>query len=324
MRHFCISTLLPVVVACACAAAHAQSYPTHPVTIVSPLPAGASPDVATRAWMNCAEKLAGQPFVLLNKPGANGVVAAAAMRQAPADGYTILLGGMSQTTITPFIFKKQPYDPEKEYQGAAMFGTSPLTMVASAQSGIKSVEDLVAYSKTHNGGVDIGIPAVASPAHLLSAAVASKLGIQSTLVPLAGEAGGITSLLAGQVPVMVFLTGSAAQYIESGKFVPIMNFTEKRLAAMPNVPTAVEALNDPTFVRTAWIGMTTKVGSPPEVVRNVDAWTKSCLQTPEFTQALKNAYFTPQYVSSKEYPEIVRRDIAFWRPWIAKLGISNE
>ncbi len=287
---------------------------------------GASTDVVTRAWMTCAsgDKLAGQPFVLQNKPGANGVVAAQSMRALPNDGYSIMVAGMSQTTITPFTFKKMPYDPEKEFEGAAMFGISSLILVANAQSGIKSVKDLQANAKASPKGIDIGIPAISSPAHLLGAAVAAKLGIQSTLVPVTGEPGGIAALLGNQIPVMVFLTGSAAQHIDSGKFVPLMVFTEQRLPQYPNVPTVVEALGDAGLARTAWIGVTTKVGSPPEVVKSLDAWTKACLETPEFNQALRNALFTPKYIGQAEYASIVKRDIAFWKPWIERLGISND
>ncbi|RYF73213.1 MAG: hypothetical protein EOO29_27070, partial [Comamonadaceae bacterium] len=212
----------------------------------------------------------------------------------------------------------------KDFEGAALFGLSPLTMVASASSGIKSVDDLVAYAKSRPGGIDIGIPAIASPAHLLGAAVANKLGIAASLVPLSGEAGGITALLGGQVPVMVFLTGSAAQHIDSGKFVPLMSFTQNRLSTMPNVPTAVEALKDPSFVREAWIGITTKAGAPAGVKASIEAWTQACLETPEFNQALKNALFTPQFVSARDFAQVVQRDIAFWRPWITRLGISND
>jgi len=201
---------------------------------------------------------------------------------------------------------------------------SSLVMVASAQSGIRSINDMVAVAKASPKGIDIGIPAVASPAHLLSAAVAGKLGIKSELVPLAGEGGGITALLGGQLPVMVFLTGSASQYIDSGKVVPLMSFTEQRLPQYPNVPTVVEALGDASLARSAWIGVTTRAGSPPEVARSLDAWTKSCMDAPEFNQALKNALFTPRYVGQADYAAIVRRDIAFWRPWIERLGISNE
>ena len=304
--------------------AAADKYPSHPVTIVSPLAAGASTDVVTRAWMNCVDKLAGQPFVLQNKPGANGVVAVQAFRQLPPDSHSIMIAGMSQTTITPFIFKRQPYDPEKEFEGAAMFGVSSLVLVANAQSGIRSIKDLVAAAKASPQGIDIGIPAVASPAHLLSAAVAAKLDIKSVLVPLAGEAGGITSLLGGQVPLMVFLTGSASQHIDSGKFVPLIAFTEQRLAQYPDVPTVTEALGDASLARSAWIGVTTRAGSPPEVAHSLDAWTKSCMDAPEFNQALRNALFTPKYVGQADYAAIVRRDIAFWKPWIARLGISND
>jgi tripartite-type tricarboxylate transporter receptor subunit TctC len=302
----------------------ADKYPNRPVTLVSPLPAGASTDVVTRAWMHCAEKLSGQPFVLQNKPGANGVVAAQALKQLAPDGYAVMVGGMSQTTITPFIFKRQPYDPEKEFEGAAMFGVSSLVLVASAQSGIRSIADLVAAAKASPKGIDIGIPAVASPAHLLSAALSTKLDIKSELVPLAGEGGGIASLLGGQVPAMVFLTGSASQYIDSGKFVPLMAFTEQRLPEYPEVPTVVEALGDASLARSAWIGITTRAGSPPEVARSLDAWTKSCMSAPEFNQALKSALFTPKYVGQVDYAAVVRRDIAFWKPWIGRLGISNE
>lgn len=304
----------------------ADKYPSRPVTLLSPLPAGASTDVVTRAWMACVSQPqhAGQPFVLQNRPGANGVVAAQGLRTLPSDGYAIMVAGMSQTTITPFTFKKAPYDPEKEFEGAAMFGTSSLILVAGAQSGIKTMQDLQARAKASPKGIDLGIPAISSPAQLLSAAVSTKLGMPATLVPLSGEGGGITALLGNQVPAMIFLTGSAAPHIDTGKFVPLMVFTDQRLPQYPDVPTVVEVLGDRELARVAWIGITTKVGSPPEVARSLDAWTKACLETPEFSGALRNALFTPHYVGQSDYAAIVRRDIAFWKPWIEKLGISND
>lgn len=299
-----------------------QNYPGRPVSIISPMPAGASPDVAIRAWMNCAEKITGQSFVLVNKPGANGVVAASALRTAPNDGHTVMLAGMSQMTITPYIFKKQPYDPEKEYIGAAIFATANLTLVASAESGIKSIADLVAYAAKRKEGIDIAIPAIASPAHLLSAAVAANLKLKATMVPLAGEAGGIVALIGGQMPVMILLTGSAAQYIESGKFIPLINFTPERLKEMPTVPTVGEALGDPSLARSSWIGIASKVGGPAPVTRSIAQWTQSCLQKTEFTDALNKAYFSPRFVSPEEYAAFIRKDADFWRPWIKNLAIE--
>lgn len=308
------------------AAVAAEQYPSKPIQLISPLPTGGSTDVATRAWMECASKpgLAGQPFVLLNRPGANGVLAANALRQQANDGYSLMVAGMSQMTITPFIFKKQPYDPEHDFEGAAIFGTTPFMLVASAKSGIKSLADLKARAQSKAGGLDMGMPAIASPAHLLGSAVAEKLGMPATLVPVKSEAEGVTSLMGGHVEAMVFVVGSISQHVESGGVNPLMVFTEKRLPQFPNVPTVVEALGEPGLVRYGWLGFAAKGGGSKEVVKAVEDWTRKCLETKEFDTALRNALFTPRFISSAEFAEVVRKDIAFWRPWITKLKISND
>lgn len=304
----------------------ADKYPSKPVQLISPLPVGGSTDVATRAWMECAsqQKHAGQPFVLQNRPGANGVIAANVMKQQPNDGHSLFIAGMSQMTITPFIFKKQPYDSQKDFTGAAIFGTTPFVMVASTQSGIRSVKDLQAFAKGSASGIDLGIPVIAAPAHLMSAALAEKLGIKATLVPQSSETNGITALMGGQIPAMIFVAGSVTQFVESGKLVPIMVFTKQRLPQFPNTPTVVEVLGDESFVRYGWLGIAAKAGGPKEVISAVEGWTKSCLETPEFQQALRNALFTPRFIDAAEYERVLQDDIAFWKPWISKLGISND
>jgi tripartite-type tricarboxylate transporter receptor subunit TctC len=301
-------------------------YPTKPIQLFSPLPTGGSTDVATRAWMACAsqEKLAGQAIVLQNRPGANGVLAANVMRQQPSDGYSLMVAGMSQTTITPFTFRKMPYDPEKEFEGAAIFATTTFTMAAGTQTGIKTIRDLQAYANARAKGVDLGIAAIASPAHLMSAALAEKLGIHVTLIPQGSDPQGVVALISGQVPAMIFVTGSIMPHIESGKLVPLLTFTDQRLPQLPNVPTVGEVIGDTSLVRLGWLGITTKAGGPKHVVHAVEEWTKTCLETQEFQQALRNSLFTPRFISADEYKEVVRQDIAFWRPWIQKLGIQND
>lgn len=321
-----LTTLISIGLACASVLGWAsERYPSRPVTLISPIAAGAGVDVATRAWMNCVAdpKRAGQSFVLLNRPGGNGVVAATAFRQAPADGYTIMVAGMSQTTITPYTYKKMPYDPEKEFEGAAMFGITNLVLVANADSGIKSLADLRAYAQAR-GGIDIIIPARATPAHLLSEALSVKLGIKSTMIPVVGEAAGITNILGGHAPVMILLAGSAASFIESGKLTPVLSFSQTRLPRFPKTPTAVEVLGDPSFARSAWIGITTKAGTPSEIVTTLDKWTEECLKTPEFRAALEAAQFTPTYVPRAEFASTVRNDITFWKDWIQRVGISID
>jgi tripartite-type tricarboxylate transporter receptor subunit TctC len=302
----------------------AEKYPSKTIQLFSPLPTGGSTDVATRAWMSCVSALAGEPIVLLNRPGANGVIAANVMRQQAADGHSLLLAGMSQMTITPFVFKRPPYNPEEDFVGAAIFSTTSFMLVASKQSGIHSVKELQAYANARPEGVDLGIANIATPAHLLSAALTERLGIRSTLVPQSTEPNGIAALLGGHIPAMIFVSGTAAPMVESGKLVPLMVFTEKRLPEFPEVPTVVEELGARSLVRYGWLGIAAKAGTSKEVTKTVEGWTKTCLDRPDFQHALRSALFTPQFIGSAEYAAVVRADISFWRPWIAKLGITND
>lgn len=306
-------------------AAHAEQYPSRPIQLVTSSQSGAT-EAAVRAWMDCVsgEQFANQAIVLQAKPGANGVVAATFMRQQPNDGYTIMLGGMSNTTITPFTFRKPPYDPEKEFEGAAMFGAASLVLVASAQSGITDVETLRRAAAAAPDGIDVAVPSIAGAGHMLAAAVVSKLRIQAELISTKGEAGAVTSLLAGEMPLSVIVEGTALPQVKAGKLVPVMAFSDARLDAMPEVPTVTEALDDPSLARSAWIGIATKAGGPPEVVRTLESWTRSCMENPAFRQGLANAGFRPRFVPAGDYARIVREDIAFWKSWIQRLGISND
>lgn len=325
MRHLISMTLG------ACAAglllatqAAAQAYPNKPITLINGTQ-GTGTEAAVRAWMNCAagEKLAGQPFVLLNKPGANGVVAAQFMRQQPTDGYTLMVSGISNMTIVPYTFKQQPYDPEKEFEGGAMFGVTSLVMVANTQSGIKSVKDLVAAAKANPKGLDIAVPSLAGSGRMLAAAAVDNLKIPAQLIATPGEAGAVAALLGGHMPVTVVVQGTAQPQVDAGKLVPIMVFAEERLPSMPNTPTVIEALGDRSMARAAWIGITAKSGGAPEVIKGIEKWTRSCLQTPEFVKVLQTAGFTPKFVPADDYARIMKADIDFWRQWISKLGISN-
>ena len=318
------SALAGILLMAASPVAQAQAYPSRPITLISPVTPGGAIEVATRSWMACAQEIGGKPIVLVARPGANGVVAANAAKLAPADGYTFMVAGMSQTTITPFIYKKQPYDPEKDFHGVALFGDTPLVLVTNTQSGIKNLKDLQAYASSRPKGMDIGHAGMAHTSHLLGAATVDMLGVNGTLVPYAGEAAAAAALMAGDIQAMVMVSGTAAPFIESGKIVPRLTFSNQRLPRLPDVPTVVEKLSDPSMARSGWIGITAKAGTPQEAINAVESWTKTCMDNAGFRQALERALFTPYFVTQKEFGEVVRRDSEFWKTWIARLGISND
>jgi tripartite-type tricarboxylate transporter receptor subunit TctC len=308
----------------ACTLVLAQAYPSRPITLLTPVPPGGAVDRITRAWMACAQERSGQPLVLQHRPGGNGVVAVSALRQQPADGHTLLVVGMSQATIVPFIHRKQSFDPLRDLQGAAVFASSPYVLVASAQSGIRSVRDLLAQARGTAGGIDIGIPNVATPAHLLSAALAHRLAFPATLVPTGGEAAGVTALLAGQIPAMVFVPGTVAPHIASGKLVPLLAFTQARLPDLAAVPTVIEATGDASMARLGWLGIAAREGTPAAVLDAVESWTRDCLETPSFRAVLGGAQVSPTFVPQADMASLIRRDIAFWAPWIARLDLVQS
>jgi len=302
----------------------AQEYPNRPITLISPVTVGGAVEAATRVWIECARKIGGQPIVLIPRPGANGIIAANALKQAHADGYTLMVAGMSQTTITPFIYKKQPFDSLKDFHGVALFGDTPLVLVANAQSGIKNVQDLQDYAHSRPKGMDIGHSGMGQTTHLLSAAAVDKLGINSTLIPFSGEAAAVTALIGGEIQAMIMVAGTAVQQVSSGRVVPLLTFSSQRLAEFADVPTVVEELQDPSLAKSGWIGITAKAGTPQNAINTVESWTKQCVEDPAFRQSLEQAMFTPYFVSQSEYPALVGRDAEFWKTWIRRLNISND
>ena len=319
------AAILALVLSGVAQSALADKSPSRPIQLASSSQSPAT-EAAVRAWADCVsgEKLAGQPIILQAKPGANGVVAANFLREQPNDGYTIMLSGMSNTTITPFTFKKPPYDPEKEFEGAAVSGVASLVLSANVQSGIGDIESLKRAAAAATKGIDLAVPSIAGAGHMLAAAVVSNLKLKAELVPTKGEAGAVTLLLGGEIPLSVLVEGTVLPQVNAGKLVPLLVFADKRLPSMPQVPTVAEELGDPSLAHSAWIGITAKAGAPAELVTSLEAWTRACMNDPAFTQALAGAGFKPRFVPAADYARVVREDIAFWKTWIARLGIVRE
>ena len=142
--------------------------------VVAQQPPGSGSDAMTRAWAECTSRMTGQPSVVQNKPGANGILAINYLKGQPADGQNVMTIGMSQMTITPFVYKQMPYDPIKDFDGVAVIGTSPLVLVVPAGTGVSKLADLGKVSASQAGGLNFGSPGKGSPAHLLTTALTAS------------------------------------------------------------------------------------------------------------------------------------------------------
>ncbi|KTT18401.1 ABC transporter substrate-binding protein [Pseudacidovorax intermedius] len=307
------------------ASAQASAYPAKPIQLIAQQPPGSSSDAMTRIWADCAAQELGQPVVVQNRPCANGLLAVSALKGQPADGYTLMSSGMSQMSITPYTYKRQPYDPATDFDGVAVLGTTSLVLTVPAGEGIARLADLQKLAASQPGGLNFGSPGKGSPAQLLTTALLDKLGVAGTHVAFVGEGAGVTALIGRQIQAMTLVGNTAAAQVKAGKLVALAVFDGQRYGLLPDVPTITELLPAAAdLARPSWFAIVAKAGTPPQMLARLNAASEQCRSNAQYRQRLDamNVTLTPSR------PEDVRanaaRDAAVWRPLIDKLGLANE
>jgi tripartite-type tricarboxylate transporter receptor subunit TctC len=312
------------IAAAAHTAAQAQAYPSRPIQLVAQQPPGSGSDAMTRTWAECASRELAQPVVVMNKPGANGILAINYLKSQPADGYNLMSIGMSQMTITPYVYKQQPYDPLKDFAGVAVLGISPLVLVAPAGGPIQRLSDMEKVGKSLPGGLNFGSPGKGSPAHLLTTALTDKLQVPATHIPFVGEGGGLTALLGNQIQLMTLVIGTAAAQVKAGKLVPLAIFAAERSPLMPDVPTIAEASIAKELARPAWIAVVAKAGTPPEMLVRLNAASQKCRDDAAYKTRMEAMNVGLVASTTADVKVWAERDIQVWKPLIDKLGLATE
>lgn len=292
--------------------------------VIAQQPPGSGSDAMTRAWAECATRQIGQPTVVQNKPGANGILAINYIKGLPADGQNVMSIGMSQMTITPYVHKQMPYDPIKDFDGVAVIGTSPLVLVVPAGTGVTKLADLEKVAKAQAGGLNFGSPGKGSPAHLLTTALAESMHWPATHVPFVGESAGLTALMGQQIQAMTLVIGTAAAQVKAGKLVPLAVFAGERSSLMPEVPTIAEAGGPKALARPAWIAIVAKKGTPPEILTKLNGATNKCLSDSAYATRMNSMNVTLTNSKPSDVTLWAERDIAVWKPLIDKLGLASE
>ena len=325
MKRFSLPLLSGLVFgALAAATAHAQPYPTKPIQLIAQQPPGSGSDALTRVWADCAARELGQPVVVQNKPGANGVLAINYLKSQAADGYTLMSIGMSQMTITPFAHKQPPYDPLKDFDGVAVLGTSPLVLVAPAGGQVRRLADLDALAKATPGGINFGSPGKGSPAHVLTTALTERLNGPASHVPFVGESAGMTALMGNQIQLMTLVIGTAAAQVKAGKLIPLAVFAGERSSLMPDVPTIAEICPAKELARPAWIAIVARAGTAPDMLNRLNAATQKCRSDDNYRSRMESMNTTLVSSTTADVKAWAERDIKVWKPLIDKLGLANE
>jgi tripartite-type tricarboxylate transporter receptor subunit TctC len=258
--------------------ASSQGYPSKPLRIMIPFAVGSGSDTNARFFGDLVSKAFGQPVLVDNRPGGSGISAVLAVKSAPADGYTLLLGSNSPMTVNPVVMKDLPYDPIKDFRPVIFFGLSPVAFVVNAGSPHKTVADLVAA--TRKAGLPLQIGTYSAGYELVSAWFGTVTGIPITPVPYKGAAAVISDLLGNQLPAGAIDYGGAVPYAKDGRLRVIATTAESRHPVLPEVPTMKES-GYPEMVSYTWSAIFVRAETPDAVAAKLHEAFKAAIASPE-------------------------------------------
>jgi tripartite-type tricarboxylate transporter receptor subunit TctC len=299
------------------------NYPDRPIKMIVPLAAASAVDVAARIVTQKMADNMGQQFVIMNQPGASGLIGAEAVARAEPDGYTI--GGFNDSimTMVPNMQSKMRWDILKDFEPVSLVATVEWGLIANNQTSYKSAADLIAAAKAAPGKIDYGSGGPGSPQHLAMAMFASAAGISLTHVPYKGATQAATDVAAGQIPVGFQGLGTVAALVRGNSLKLIGVTTEKRLPQFPEVPTVSES-GLPGFFFNSWFAILAPAGTPKEIIARLNAEVLKAVGDPDIRGKLENLGFTVRGSSAEELRVLTRDQLAKYARVMKEMGIASE
>jgi tripartite-type tricarboxylate transporter receptor subunit TctC len=281
-RRFALASLL----ALACASGFAQqAYPTKPVRLVVPFPPGGTTDILARAVAQKLTETLGQQVVVDNKPGAGGNIGSDMVAKSPPDGYTLLMGTVGTHAINASLYAKMPYDHVKDFAPVILVAGVPNVLVVTPGLPVHSVTELIAYAKANPDKLTFASSGSGTSIHLAGELFKVSTGVKMEHAPYKGSAPALTDLMGGQTQLMFDNLPSSLPFIKAGKLRALAVTSSARAAALPDVPTMVEA-GVPGYEASSWFGVLAPAGTPREIVAKLNGEVARWLVTPEAKEKL--------------------------------------
>lgn len=275
----------------ACGAATAD-YPTRPIQYIVPF-TGGSTDVLARTLAACVSQKVGQPVIVVNKPGASGVLAANIVKASQPDGHTLMLG--TSVAVTELVTRKDPeFDVRRDMEPITKIVSGLQAVYVNAQLPVNSLPELIAYAKARPGQLNYGTAGISSVNHISTEALSKVAGIRMTHVPYAagGTGAQMSALMGGEIQVALTAVTSAQAALDSGKIKMIALLTDKREPSRPQVQAVVEVLPEMApYLGTLWYGLFAPIKTSPEIVQSIHKTTTACLATSEVRASYKKLGF---------------------------------
>ena len=304
-------------------AAAQTAYPERPIKMIVPLAAASAVDVAARIVTQKMAEDMGQQIVIINQPGAAGLIGAEQVARAEPDGYTI--GGFNDSimTMVPNLHSNLRWDILRDFEPVSLVATVEWGLIAGNQTGYRTAADLIAAAKAAPGMIDYSSGGPGSPQHLAMAMFASAAGITLTHVPYKGATQAATDVASGQIPVGFQGLGTVAALVRGGQLRLIGVTTEKRLAQFPDVPTVSES-GLPGFLFNSWFAIMAPAGTPKDIVARLNAEVLKAIGDPEVRRKLEELGFSVRGTSPGELDKLTREQLAKYARVIEETGIARE
>jgi tripartite-type tricarboxylate transporter receptor subunit TctC len=303
--------------------ASAQTWPTKPIKIIVPFPAGGIADIYGRLIGNRLTEAWGQPVVIENRAGAGGNIGADIVAKSVPDGYSLVMGTFGTHAVNVSLFAKLPYDPLRDFAPVALVLEAEGLLVVHPSVPAQSVPELIALAKAKPGTLTFASAGMGTASHLAGELFKSMAHVDMVHVPYKGNVPAITDILAGQTSLIFATMPTVLPHVKAGKLRALATIGAARSAAAPELPTVAEAAL-PGFQVDNWIGLFAPVGTPPEILRRLNEEVVRIMQLPDIQARLliEGARFSP--TTPEQFGAFVRAEITKWGPVVRASGARAD
>ena len=320
MKHR--NRFLALAAALAAATALAQGYPNKPVKVIVPYPPGGPTDIVARSVAQKLSEQTGQQFIVDNRAGAGGNIGAEAVKNSPADGYTLLVATTAHA-INRTLFPKLNYDLTRDFVPVSQLTAGPLVIVANPKFAPNNVKELIAAAKAKPGEVNFASSGPGQSTHLSAELFSAMAGVKMTHVPYKGSAPALTDTMGGQTAIFFDTMLSAMPHVRGGKLKAIAVTSAQRSPAAPDIPTVAES-GLPGYEAIAWNGLLAPAGTPREVVAKLNAEMKKALEAPEIKERFAAQGFAAAYSTPEAYARFINDEVDKWAKVVKVSGATVD
>ena len=321
MRTRRLALALILAFGCATTAARADDYPSHPIRLIVPFAAGGAADSVARIVGKRIGEALGQPVVVEDRGGGNGIIGTQVVSSADPDGYTLLLGQSGPISINPGIYKSLSYDPEKDLTPISMTSAYPYVVVVNPSLGVKTLAELVALAKREPGKLNYGTTGVGSSNHLVTELFSNRAGIKMTHIPYRGTSLAVADLIAGQVQVVFSDPVSALAHVRAGTLIALAVTSKDRSPVAPDVPSIAES-GYGGFDAIAWHGILAPARTPKPIIERLNAEIVKALSDPDTIKLIQAQAIQPVGNSPEAFASFIKQDITMWKDVAAQAKIE--